>query len=62
MGLAYDEFLSLAEIEKNMVIQRGEDSFLAAGADFTIKTMKELPTLIEKINTLITAGKRPNCK
>lgn len=61
MGLAYDEFLSLGEIEKNAVIKKTEDNFLAAGADFTIKTMGELPALIEKINILITAGKRPNC-
>ena len=60
MGLAYDEFLSLGEMEKNEIIKKTENSFLAAGADFTIKTMGELPALIEKINILIAAGKRPN--
>lgn len=29
------------------------------GADFTIKTMSELPDIIERINSLISDGKRP---
>ena len=63
MGLAYDEFLGISQIEKNKVIQKTEEDFLAAGADFTIMTMKEVPGLIGKINSLIAAGKRPksNC-
>lgn len=59
MGLAYDEFLGLSEQEKNKAIQKVEGHFLAAGADFTIKTMKELPELIAKINRMNADGERP---
>lgn len=62
MGLSYEEFTSLSDKEKNEVIRKTEESFLALGADFTIKTMKELPQLIEIINELILEGKRPNVK
>lgn len=60
MGLTYDEYFGLSVIEKNKVIRKTEDAFLAAGADFTIKTMKDLPALIESINHFIAIGKRPN--
>jgi phosphonoacetaldehyde hydrolase len=60
MGLTYDEFFGLSVIEKSKVIRKTEDGFLAAGADFTIKTMKELPALIESINYFISIGRKPN--
>ena len=47
---------------KNEVIRNTEEKFIKIGADFTIKTMEELPKLIEKINSLISEGKRPNAK
>ena len=62
MGLSYDEFNSLDENEKNEVIKNTEESFLKVGADFTIRTMSELPVLIQKINGLISEGTRPNAK
>jgi len=62
MGLSYDEFDSLSEMEKKHAIKQTEQAFLEYGADFTIRTMKELPHLIERINTLIGQGKRPNAK
>ena len=62
MGLSYDEFNSLNENEKNEVIKKTEESFLKVGADFTIRTMSELPELIQKINDLISEGTRPNAK
>lgn len=62
MGLSYEDFANLSEIMKNEVIKITEESFLSAGADFTIVTMSELPQLIKKINSLISEGKRPNGK
>lgn len=62
MGLSYEDFANLSEIEKNEAIENAQKSFLDIGADFTIKTMKELPKLIERINDLISEGKRPNAK
>ena len=62
MGLSYEEFTSLSQIEKNKIIKSTEESFLKVGADFTISTMRELPQLIQKINGLISDGKRPNAK
>jgi len=62
MGLSHAEFVSLPEADKTRIIRKTEEAFLDYGADFTIKSMKELPALIERINTLIGQGKRPNAK
>lgn len=62
MGMSYEEFAKCSETEKLQAIQRTEQVFLAHGADFTIKTMKELPPLISRINTLLAQGKRPNAR
>ena len=59
MGLSLDEFNALSEQIKKEVISKTEESFLKNGADFTIKSMSELPPLIERINDLISEGKRP---
>ena len=61
LGLSYEIFESLSETEKLQAIKATEQAFIACGADFTIKTMKELPELIERINVLIQQGKKPNC-
>lgn len=60
MGLNNEEFECLSKSRKNEFIKSTERAFLEAGADFTIKTMKELPQLIQKINVLIEEGKRTN--
>lgn len=62
MGMSYEEFADCSEAKKAQVIQHAEQAFLAYGADFTIKTVKELPLLIAKINMLLVQGKRPNGK
>jgi phosphonoacetaldehyde hydrolase len=62
MGLSYQEFEELTKIKRNEVIKSVEQSFLEAGADFTINTMLELPELIKKINQLIGEGRKPNAK
>jgi phosphonoacetaldehyde hydrolase len=62
MGLSYEEFTNLSEIKKDEAIRNTEKSFLDVGADFTIKTMSELPGLIQKINGLISDGIRPNAR
>ena len=51
--------MHLSESDKEGIISKTEESFLKKGADFTIKSMSELPQLIEKINGLIAEGKRP---
>jgi phosphonoacetaldehyde hydrolase len=62
MGLRYAEFENSSEMEKERAIKNTEQVFLRNGADFTIRTMGELPPLIEKINNLLEQGKRPNTK
>ncbi|KQL37199.1 phosphonoacetaldehyde hydrolase [Psychrobacillus sp. FJAT-21963] len=62
MGLSIDEFNALSKEGQEKVISKTEKSFLQNGADFTIKSMTELPPLIERINYLISDGKRPNVK
>ncbi|MCO0600156.1 hypothetical protein NGI46_22580 [Peribacillus butanolivorans] len=59
MGLSLDEFTNLSEFDKENVISKTANSFMQNGADFTIKTMSELPDIIERINSLISDGKRP---
>lgn len=62
MGLSLDEFNALSKEDQEKVTTKTEKSFLQNGADFTIKSMSELPQLIETINNLITEGKRPSAK
>ncbi|WP_067730932.1 phosphonoacetaldehyde hydrolase [Oceanobacillus damuensis] len=62
MGLGLEEFNALSKEEQEKVISKTEKSFLQNGADFTIKSMSELPPLIERINNLINEGKRPSAK
>jgi phosphonoacetaldehyde hydrolase len=57
MGLDQEEYNSLSQSEKEEVIQKTEDVFLKNGADFTIRTLSELPQVIDKINGLICEGK-----
>ncbi|GAB6256658.1 MULTISPECIES: phosphonoacetaldehyde hydrolase [Peribacillus] len=59
MGLSLDEYTSLPERDKQNLISKTADTFMQNGADFTIKTMEELPELIDTINLLIADGKRP---
>lgn len=59
MGLSYEEFYNLSVQEKEEIIQKTEKNYMEYGADFTIKTMKELPLLLDKINGLLAEGKRP---
>ncbi|HJF32529.1 MAG TPA: phosphonoacetaldehyde hydrolase [Sporosarcina psychrophila] len=62
MGLSLEEFSSLSEADKETVISKTEATFMQNGADFTISTMRELPQLIDQINSLISDGKRPNSR
>ncbi|ODG92471.1 MULTISPECIES: phosphonoacetaldehyde hydrolase [Bacillaceae] len=61
MGLSLEEFSSLTDSEKEAIISKTEQSFRKNGADFTIKSMSELPMLIDKINDLIVEGKKVTC-
>ncbi|MGG0789008.1 phosphonoacetaldehyde hydrolase [Peribacillus simplex] len=60
MGLSLNEYTSLPERDKQNLISKTADTFMQNGADFTIKTIEELPELIDRINLLITEGKRPH--
>lgn len=59
MGLRLEEFNALSEAEREQAIKKTERTFLDNGADFTIRSMSELPTVIEQINALLAEGKRP---
>lgn len=60
MGLSLEEYQAMPETERQHSMTKAREAMLLAGADFVIETMKELPGLIEKINGLISEGKRPN--
>lgn len=59
MGLDKSEFEALSPNEQEEIILRVEQEFLNKGADFTIRTMEELPKLVETINELLEKGVRP---
>lgn len=62
MGLSLDEFNGLSKDDREKVISKTEKAFLQNGADFTINSMSELPQLIDRINHLLSEGKRPHAK
>lgn len=52
MGLSEAEFDALSEAEQEELIKKTEQTFIENGADFTIRSMGELPAIIEQINQL----------
>ncbi|MDN3016233.1 phosphonoacetaldehyde hydrolase [Paenibacillus sp. BSR1-1] len=62
MGLRLDEFNALSLSDKEKAISKTEQSFMKNGADFTIRSMSELPSLINEINERIAEGERPNAR
>jgi phosphonoacetaldehyde hydrolase len=62
LGLSLDGFNALSEADQEVAISNTEHSFMQNGADFTIQSMSELPGLIERINSLISQGKRPHAR
>lgn len=62
MGLSCEEFNSLSDTDKEKEINRTEEVFMKNGADFTIRSMEDLPKLLDAINDLVEEGKRPNSK
>ncbi|KOP71674.1 phosphonoacetaldehyde hydrolase [Cytobacillus solani] len=59
LGLSLDEFNALSKIDQETAIAKTEQTFIQNGADFTMKSISELPQLVERINHLIAEGKRP---
>jgi len=53
MGLSSEEYHALSKGEQEETIAKTEQIFLDNGADFTIKSMGELPSIIEQINQII---------
>jgi phosphonoacetaldehyde hydrolase len=58
MGLSLEEFHALSEAAQESIILKTEQTFLDNGADFTIRSISELPQLIELINSLLSTGMR----
>jgi phosphonoacetaldehyde hydrolase len=61
MGLNEEEYQALSKSDKEAAIAKTKQVFMQHGADFTIETMTELPSLIECINGLLAEGRRPGC-
>lgn len=59
MGLRQEEFESLSASDQEKAIAKTKETFLQHGADFTIHTMSELPSLIDSINDLLSEGISP---
>jgi phosphonoacetaldehyde hydrolase len=60
MGLSLEKFHSLSEADQESIILNTEQTFLDNGADFTIRSISELPQLIALINSLLSTGMRPH--
>lgn len=60
MGLSLDEYQTLTQSEQEAIIAKTTSIFKEKGADFTIRTMRELPELIDTINQLILEEHRPH--
>lgn len=60
MGLHQEEYNAMPETERQLAINSARDAFVRAGADFILENIAELPELIERIDCLIAAEKRPN--
>ena len=60
MGLSYDDYQAMLEIDQQNASVKVRSEFMQAGADFVIETMKELPELIDHINQLLAEEKRPH--
>lgn len=52
MGLTQEEYEALDELQREIRLEKAKNVFEAAGADYVIKNMKELPQLIEKLGQL----------
>lgn len=59
LGHSLESLNRMTETDKEAAIATTKQKFLQHGADFVIGTMSELPVVIEKINELLTQGKRP---
>lgn len=53
LGLSKEEVSALSEAELSELYKRARENYLAAGADFVIDNMSELPALIEEINKIM---------
>ncbi|MGG0670516.1 phosphonoacetaldehyde hydrolase [Lederbergia citrisecunda] len=60
MGLSLDEYKASAQADQEAIINKTARRFKEKGADFTIRTIRELPELIETISNQISEGKRPH--
>ena len=52
MGLTQEEYEALDELQREIRLEKAKNVFEAAGADYVMKNMKELPQLIEKLGQL----------
>lgn len=50
MALSLEEFMDLSEEQKSQKRKETEQVYLDCGADYIINNMKELPSLLEKLN------------
>ncbi|MFJ8102305.1 hypothetical protein [Lysinibacillus sp. NPDC096212] len=56
MGLSEEEFMALSEEEQQIAIEKTARIIKEIGAHYTIRTMEELPALLEKINERLEQG------
>ncbi|MCA9418003.1 MAG: phosphonoacetaldehyde hydrolase, partial [Candidatus Omnitrophica bacterium] len=59
VGLSKTEVESMDPEQLAVRIERAENRLLAAGAHFIIKTMEEVPSILDEINRRLAAGERP---
>lgn len=59
VGLSETDIKNINPEKLNEIKTRAKNRFIGAGANFIIDTLDELPEIIEKINKLLSDGKKP---
>jgi phosphonoacetaldehyde hydrolase len=59
VGLSLAEWTALPEADKRSALAKADAALRAAGADYTIETLVDLPQILDRIEARLAAGERP---
>ncbi len=62
VGLTHDAFITLSRDEQKERMSGVAQEFLAAGADFVVTTLAELPAVVEEIEARLLRGESPGAQ
>ena len=59
VGLSLAQWMSLSPAEQALHLQQAERSLAAAGPDYVVASVADLPDVIDQIETRVQRGERP---